>query len=59
MSPPTMYILHKPILKPEQNKTFNKLIKGLKLNIISLNIGYISNTVILIVLIWVLYFRII
>ena len=59
MSPPTMYILHKPILKPEQNKTFNKLIKDLKLNIISLNIGYISNTVILIVLIWVLYFRII
>ena len=54
-----MYILHKPILKPEPNKTFNKLIKDLKLNIISLNIGYISNTVILIVLIWVLYFRII
>ena len=53
-----MYILHKPIVKPEQNKTFTKLIKGLKLNIISLNIGYISNTVILIVLIWVLYFRI-
>ena len=59
MSPPTMYILHKPILKPEQNKTFNKLIKDLKLNIIGLNIGYISNTVILIVLIWVLYFRVI
>ena len=52
-----MYILHKPILKLEQNKTFNKLIKDLKQNIISLNIGYISNTVILIVLIWVLYFR--
>ena len=54
-----MYIFHKPILKPEQNKTYTKLIKGLKLNIISLNIGYISNTVILIVLIWVLYIRII
>ena len=54
-----MYILHKPILKPKQNKTFNKLIKDLKLNIIGLNIGYISNTVILVVLIWVLYFRII
>ena len=54
-----MYILHKPILKPEQNKTFNKLIKDLKLNIISLNIGYISNKVMLIVLIWILYFRII
>ena len=59
MSPPTIYILHKPILKPEQNKTFNKLIKDLPLNIIGLNIGYMSNTVILIVLIWVLYFRII
>ena len=46
-----MYILHKPILKTEQNKTFNKLIKDLKLSIIGLNIGYISNTVILIVLI--------
>ena len=35
-----MYILQKPILKPEQNKTFNKLIKDLKLNM-SLNVGYI------------------
>ena len=59
MSPSNMYILHKPILKPEQNKTLNKLIKDLQLSIIYLNIGYISNTVILIVLIWVLYFRII
>ena len=54
-----MYILHKPIVKPEHTKTFNKLIKNLKLNIISLNIGYISNTLILIVLILILYFRII
>ena len=54
-----MYILHKPLLKPEQNKTFNKFIKDLKLSIICLNIAYISNTVILIVLIWLLYFRII
>ena len=59
MSPPTMYILHKPILKPEHNKILVKLIKKLKLNIISLTIGYISNTVILIVLIYVLYLRII
>ena len=54
-----MYILHKPILKPDQNKTFNKLIKDLKLSRIGLNIGYKSNPVILIVLIWVLYFKII
>ena len=40
----TMYILHKPILKREQNKTLNKLIKDLKMNIISLNIGFISNS---------------
>ena len=37
-----MYILHKPILKAEQNKTINKLIKDLKLSVIGLNIGYIS-----------------
>ena len=54
-----MYILHKPILKLAQNKTLYKLIKDLKLNIIGLNIGYINNTVILIVLICVLYFIII
>ena len=46
MSLPSMYILHKPILKPEQNKILVKLIIELKLNIIKLSIGCISNTVI-------------
>ena len=54
-----MLILHKPILKPEQNKTLNILIEELKLSIIGLSIVYISNSVSLIVLICVLYFKII
>ena len=51
-----MYIIYQPIVKPELNKILVELIKELKLIIIGLSIGYISNTVILIVLIWVLYF---
>ena len=56
MSPPTMFILHKPILKHEQNKNLVNLIYELKLNILGLIIGYIINSFILIVLLWVLFF---
>ena len=55
MSPPTIFILHKPILKPEQNKKQVNLIYELKLDILSLIIGYIINSVILIVLLRVLF----
>ena len=51
MSPLSMYILHQLILKPEQNNILVKLIQELQLNIFGLSIGYISNTVISIVLI--------
>ena len=51
MSPPSMYVLHQPILKPEQYKILVKLIKELQLSIIGLSIGYKSHKVILIALI--------
>ena len=51
-----MFILHKPILKQKQNKNIVNLIYELKLNILCLSIGYIINSVILIVLLWVLIF---
>ena len=51
-----MFILHKPILKHEQNKNLVNLIYELKLNILGLIIGYIINSFILIVLLWVLFF---
>ena len=56
MSPPTIFILHKPLLKPEQNTNLLNLIYELKLDILGLIIGYIINSVILIVLLWVLFF---
>ena len=56
MSPPTMFILNKPIPKQEQNKNLVNLINELKLDILGLIIRYTINSVILIVLLWVLFF---
>ena len=50
MSPPTMLILHRPIQKHEQNQNLVNLIFELKLDILGLIIGYIINSIILIVL---------
>ena len=48
MSAPTMFELHKPILKQKQNINLGNLFYELKLDIFGLIIGYIINSVILI-----------
>ena len=52
-----MFVLHKPILNKKQNTNLGNLFYELKLDILGLIIGYIINSVILIVLLWVLFLK--